>query len=52
MYLPSAYEETRPQALHDVLTRHPLGMLVTHGSQIPRGCRVSTSCRACGLVSS
>ena len=33
MYLPSAYEETRPQALHDVLARHPLGMLVTHGRQ-------------------
>jgi len=33
MYLPHPYEETRPQALHEVLTRHPLGMLVTHGSQ-------------------
>lgn len=33
MYLPRQYEETRPEALHDVLTRHPLGMLVTHGGQ-------------------
>lgn len=33
MYTPSHYEETRPEALHDVLVKHPLGVLVTFGSQ-------------------
>lgn len=33
MYTPSHYEETRPEALHDVLVKHPLGVLVTCGSQ-------------------
>lgn len=32
MYLPSHFEERRPEALHDLIARHPLGMLVTHGS--------------------
>ena len=33
MYTPSHYEETRPEALHDVLVKHPLGVLVTFGSR-------------------
>lgn len=33
MYTPSHYEETRAEALHDVLVKHPLGVLVTCGSQ-------------------
>lgn len=33
MYTPSHYEETRPEALHDVLVKHPLGVLVTCSSQ-------------------
>jgi transcriptional regulator len=31
MYIPSHYEESRPEALHDVIVGHPLGVLVTHG---------------------
>ena len=33
MYLPSYFEESRPEALHDLLIAHPLGVLVTHGDQ-------------------
>lgn len=32
MYLPRHFEEQRPEALHDLIDKHPLGMLVTHGS--------------------
>lgn len=32
MYLPAAFEEQRPEALHDLITAHPLGTLVTHGA--------------------
>lgn len=32
MYLPRHFEEQRPEALHDLIEKHPLGMLVTHGS--------------------
>ena len=31
MYLPAHFEESRTQVLHELITRHPLGMLVTHG---------------------
>ena len=31
MYIPAHFAETRPEALHDILRAHPLGMLVTHG---------------------
>lgn len=31
MYLPSHFEESRPQVLHELIARHPLGVLVTHG---------------------
>ncbi|HEY0295688.1 MAG TPA: FMN-binding negative transcriptional regulator [Bordetella sp.] len=31
MYTPAHFDESRPEALHDLITRHPLGMLVTHG---------------------
>jgi transcriptional regulator len=33
MYLPRHFEEQRPEALHDLIAKHPLGMLVTHGSE-------------------
>ena len=29
MYLPKHFEETRPEALHELIRAHPLGMLVT-----------------------
>lgn len=32
MYLPRHFQEQRPEALHDLIDKHPLGMLVTHGS--------------------
>ncbi|NYT44758.1 FMN-binding negative transcriptional regulator [Alcaligenaceae bacterium] len=32
MYLPSAFEETRPEVLHALMREHPLGALVTQGS--------------------
>jgi len=32
MYVPSHFAETRPEVLHDVIRRHPLGILVTHGA--------------------
>jgi transcriptional regulator len=31
MYLPPAFEESRPEELRDLITRYPLGTLVTHG---------------------
>lgn len=31
MYVPSHFEESRPQALHDLIVEYPLGVLVTHG---------------------
>ncbi|OWT64057.1 FMN-binding negative transcriptional regulator [Candidimonas nitroreducens] len=31
MYLPTHFEESRPQVLHELITRHPFGVLVTHG---------------------
>jgi len=32
MYIPSHFEESRPEVLHDLIARHPMGILVTHGS--------------------
>ena len=32
MYLPSHFEEKRPEVLHELLRTHPLGLLVTQGS--------------------
>ena len=32
MYLPPHFAETRPAILHDLITAHPLGTLVTLGS--------------------
>jgi transcriptional regulator len=31
MYLPSHFEETRPEVLHELVRTHPLGLLVTLG---------------------
>jgi transcriptional regulator len=31
MYLPAHFEESRPQVLHELIARHPLGVLITHG---------------------
>lgn len=31
MYLPTAFKEQRPEALHALMQAHPLGTLVTHG---------------------
>ena len=31
MYLPTHFEETRPEVLHELLRTHPLGLLITHG---------------------
>lgn len=33
MYLPAAFEEQHPEALHALIQAHPLGTLVTHGEQ-------------------
>jgi transcriptional regulator len=33
MYLPAAFEETRPEVLHALVRDHPLGLLVTQGAQ-------------------
>jgi transcriptional regulator len=33
MYIPAAFALTDPQELHRILREHPLGTLVTHGSQ-------------------
>lgn len=32
MYLPSHFEERRPQVLHALIRQEPLGLLVTHGA--------------------
>lgn len=32
MYLPSHFEETRPEPLHEILRAHPLGLLVMSGT--------------------
>ncbi len=32
MYLPAHFEESRTELLHDLIVRHPLGVLVTHGN--------------------
>lgn len=32
MYIPAHFAETRPEALHRIIRKHPLGMLVTHGN--------------------
>jgi transcriptional regulator len=32
MYLPSHFEETRPEVLHALLRSHPLGLLITQGA--------------------
>lgn len=31
MYTPSHFDESRPEVLHDLIAKHPLGMLVSHG---------------------
>lgn len=33
MYLPKHFEETRPERLHAFISAHPLGLLITQGSQ-------------------
>ena len=33
MYLPAHFVEDRPEALHALITAHPLGQLVTHGPE-------------------
>ncbi len=33
MYLPKAFEETRPEVLHALIRAHPLGLLCTHGPE-------------------
>ena len=32
MYVPAHFAESRPEVLHELVRRHPLGMLVTHGA--------------------
>ncbi len=32
MYLPAHFDESRTEVLHELITRHPFGMLVTHGT--------------------
>ncbi|MGB7480431.1 MAG: FMN-binding negative transcriptional regulator [Burkholderiaceae bacterium] len=32
MYLPAHFDESRTEVLHELITRHPFGMLVTHGA--------------------
>lgn len=32
MYVPAQFEETRPEAMHELMRQHPLGALVTLGS--------------------
>ncbi len=32
MYIPAHFAESRPEVLHDLIRRHPLGMLVTLGA--------------------
>ena len=31
MYLPSHFEESRPECLHELIFAHPFGTLITHG---------------------
>ena len=31
MYVPAHFDESRAELLHELIVRHPLGMLVTHG---------------------
>lgn len=31
MYVPAHFEESRAEVLHELITRHPFGVLVTHG---------------------
>jgi len=31
MYIPASFRETRVEKLHDLIVKHPLGLLVTHG---------------------
>lgn len=32
MYVPAHFHEPRPDVLHDLIRRHPFGMLITHGA--------------------
>lgn len=32
MYVPTHFEESRPEVLHDLIKRHPFGTLITHGA--------------------
>lgn len=32
MYTPASFRECRPQRLHDLIAKYPLGLLVTHGA--------------------
>ena len=32
MYIPAHFAESRPEVLHELIRRYPLGMLVTHGA--------------------
>lgn len=31
MYIPSSFRESRIERLHDLIVKHPLGLLITHG---------------------
>lgn len=31
MYIPASFKQTRPDRLHELIFKHPLGLLVTHG---------------------
>ena len=33
MYVPSHFEELRPEVLHDLMRAHPLGVLITHSAE-------------------
>lgn len=32
MYIPASFKEDRPDRLHDLIAKYPLGLLVTHGA--------------------
>ena len=32
MYVPAHFDESRPEVLHDLISQHPFGMLVTNGA--------------------
>jgi transcriptional regulator len=32
MYIPTSFRESRPEKLHNLMAKHPLGLLITHGS--------------------